>query len=238
MEETEKGPTAIRRMFGQVAPRYDLLNRLMTFGQDRRWRRRAVGMLRPAPGRRYLDVGTGTGGLPLEIHQQAPEARILALDFTPEMLRFGRSRPGAGGALWLLADALLLPFPDHSFDGVISSFLIRNVSDLETALREQLRVLVPGGKTVVLESSPPEGGLTQWFHHLHLRLVIPLLGRFVAGNAPAYRYLSATTQGFLHPEQISGVLRSVGFAHVECCRLTFGAAAIHSACKPEGAGRA
>lgn len=237
MANTDKAPKAIRDMFGRIAPRYDLLNRLMTFGQDARWRRRSVEMLRPKAAGRYLDVGTGTGDLAAEILRQAPAARVLALDFTAEMLWLAQRRAGAGGPVWLLADGERLPFAAGRFDGVLSGFFIRNVAHLKIAFQEQYRVLKPGGRIVVLESSPPEGGLTRWFHRLHLRLVIPLLGRFVAGDVPAYRYLSATTEEFLHPEAISEVLRATAFEHTGFERMTFGAVAIHSARKPEGSQR-
>ncbi len=234
MAETGRPPGAIRRMFGEIAPHYDLLNRLMTFGQDVRWRKRTVEVLAPVDGGCYLDVGTGTGDLAMGIRRQAPKSHVIGLDFTPQMLRIAQGRASSGGPAWLLADGERLPFAPGTFDGALSGFFIRNVGHLRIALREQCRVLRPGGRIVVLESSPPEGGLTRWFHRLHLRLVIPLLGRFAAGNAPAYRYLSATTREFLHPEAVCEALRAAGFEDAGFERMTLGAVAIHSARKPEG----
>jgi demethylmenaquinone methyltransferase/2-methoxy-6-polyprenyl-1,4-benzoquinol methylase len=131
-----------------------------------------------------------------------------------------------------LADGTRLPFAGHAFHGAISGFYIRNVRDLERALQEQFRVLLPGGRIVILESSPPSGGLLRWLHRLHLRVTIPLLGRFIAGDARAYQHLSDSTVGFLHPEEISNQLRAAGFEQVRSARLTFGVVAIHWAQKP------
>jgi demethylmenaquinone methyltransferase/2-methoxy-6-polyprenyl-1,4-benzoquinol methylase len=234
MADTDRVPGAIRRMFGEIAPRYDLLNRLMTLGQDVRWRKRTVEILAPTDGGCYLDVGTGTGDLATELRRQAPKAHIIGVDFAPQMLQIAQGIAGAGGPVWMLADGEGLPFATGTFDGALSGFFIRNVGHLSIALQEQRRVLRPGGRIVVLETSPPKGGLTRWFHRLHLRLVIPLLGRFVAGNAPAYRYLSATTREFLHPEAVSEALRAAGFEHAGFEQMTLGAVAIHSARKPGG----
>lgn len=232
MSKPDQDRRSVREMFGDIAAHYDLLNRLMTCGQDTRWRRYAAARLEPSAGGRYLDVGAGTGDLALELGQLSPSAQILAVDFSPEMIRQGRSRPRLSPALWLLADGARLPFKAGAFHGTVSGFFIRNVQNLESALEEQFRVLTPGGRIVILESMPPSGGLTRWLHHLHLRVTIPLLGRFIAGDAPAYRYLSESTVGFLLPEEISAKLRATGFEHVDYRRLTFGVVVIHWAEKP------
>jgi demethylmenaquinone methyltransferase/2-methoxy-6-polyprenyl-1,4-benzoquinol methylase len=224
---------SIRAMFGDIAAHYDLLNRLMTFGQDTRWRRHAAALLEPNAGRRYLDIGAGTGDLALELARLAPCAQILAIDFSPEMIRAGRSRPRPSPASWLLADGTRLPFKDGTFHGAISGFFLRNVKGLERALQEQFRVLLPGGRIVILESSPPSGGLTRWLHQLHLRVTVPLLGRFIAHDAAAYRYLSESTEGFLYPREISTKLQEIGFERVDYMRLTYGVVVIHQARKPE-----
>ncbi len=142
-------------MFGRIAGRYDLLNRLMTGGQDRCWRREAVGRLAPPSGGRVLDLGSGTGDLAFELLRHAPQARVVAADFTPEMMTVGRRRPDSGRIAWVVADALHLPFAQASFAGAISGFLLRNVTEIDRVLAEELRVLCPGGRAVSLDTTPP-----------------------------------------------------------------------------------
>lgn len=217
----------VRRMFGRIARRYDLVNRLMTLGQDVRWRREAVRRLAPPPQGRVLDLGAGTGDLALEVRRQAPQAHVVAADFTPEMVALGRRRPGAESVAWVIADALHLPFADGVFDGVVSGFLLRNVVDLERALEEQHRVLRPGGRLVALDTTPPRPGPLRPLLEFHLHTVIPLLGRLVAGDAEAYRYLPDSTERFETAEGLAERLRRLGFAQVGFVRRMFGTVAIH-----------
>jgi len=214
-------------MFGGVARRYDLLNRLISLGQDRRWRRLAVGRLAPRSGERVLDLGAGTGDLALETVRQVPGARVIAADLTPEMVRLGRRRPGARSVRWVIAEAGNLPFAQRAFDGIISGFLLRNVVSLDRALAEQRRVLRPGGGWVALDTTPARSSLFRPLIELHFRLVIPLLGRMVAGQARAYRYLTASTRGFLTAEELVERLGTAGFEGVGFRRLMLGAIAVH-----------
>ncbi len=217
----------VRRMFGRIARRYDLLNRLMTLGQDLRWRREAVRRLAPAPGSRVLDLGAGTGDLALEVLRQAPRARVVAADFTPEMVALGRRRPGGERVAWVIADALHLPFADGAFDAVVSGFLLRNVVHLERALAEQRRALRPGGRLVALDTTPPRPGPLRPLLDFHLHTVVPLLGRLVAGDAEAYHYLPASTERFETAEGLAERLRRLGFAEVGFVRRMLGTVAIH-----------
>jgi demethylmenaquinone methyltransferase/2-methoxy-6-polyprenyl-1,4-benzoquinol methylase len=218
----------VRDMFSRIAGRYDLLNRLMTFGQDKRWRRMAVRRLGLPEGARLLDVGAGTGDLAFEARRQAPDARIIAADFTPEMMLVGRSRHAADSHDWIVADAHHLPFANGVFDGVVSGFLLRNVTNLEGALGEQARLLRPGGTWVALETTPPPRGALRPLLELHLRLVIPLLGRLLAGAADAYRYLPRTTERFAEPEALAALAVEAGLRQVRFDRYMFGTIAIHS----------
>lgn len=224
----------VRRMFGRIAGRYDLLNRLMTVGQDRRWRRIVVRMADLPPGGALLDVGTGTGDIALEALHQRPDARAVGVDFTRAMLHIGQARANGSQVGWVEGDALALPFSDGAFDAAASGYLIRNVADVPGAFREQMRVVRPGGRVVCLDTTPPRGPLRPLVL-LHLRVVIPLLGRIVAGDPAAYAYLPESTQGFKTAEELADIMRVAGLVDVRCRRLALGAMAIHSGVRPQEA---
>ena len=217
-------------MFERIAPRYDLLNRLMTAGQDRRWRRQVIRLSGLPEGGRLLDLGAGTGDLSGEALRQHPSSRPLAADFTPGMLRIGQPRYG-DRLDWCAADALRLPFPNASFDAVVSGFLLRNVVDLPQALSEQQRVLKPGGRLVALDTTRPPRSLLTPLIRFHMHTIIPFLGRIISGQADAYRYLPETSEGFLPAEELQAQIASAGFRQVEFRRLMFGTIAIHWARK-------
>jgi demethylmenaquinone methyltransferase/2-methoxy-6-polyprenyl-1,4-benzoquinol methylase len=230
MANTEKGDVhdaAVRRMFGCVARRYDLLNRLMTFGQDLRWRRLAARKLGPGRGERLLDVGAGTGDMSLALLRRAPQAMIVAVDFTPQMLQRGMDRTGGLPIAWVLGDAAHLPFCHGAFHGIASAFLLRNLGHITLALDEQFRVLRQGGRFVALETTPPAPSLWRPLLRLYLRHIIPFLGRLVAGNSEAYRYLPSSTESFLTPEGLAEMLGDAGFGMLGFRRLMFGSLALH-----------
>jgi demethylmenaquinone methyltransferase/2-methoxy-6-polyprenyl-1,4-benzoquinol methylase len=217
----------VQEMFTEIAPRYDLMNRLMTFGQDSTWRRKVIRRARLYPRSRLLDLGAGTGDLASEALRQCPDSQVVAADFTLQMMVFGQSRDPAGRLNWSAADANKLPFPDHSFDAVVSGFLLRNVTDLTGCLSEQQRVLKPGGRLVALDTTPPPNNLLAPFVRIHLHTVIPLLGKLISGQEEAYQYLPDTTENFLEPERLAGLLVKTGFRQVGFERLMFGTVAIH-----------
>lgn len=217
----------VQDMFSRIAPRYDLMNRVMTGGQDLRWRQEAIRLVAVPPGGLLLDLGAGTGDLAREALRQEPEANAVAADFTLEMMRTGRSHHQAASLRWCGADALHLPFPDECFDAVVSGFLLRNVVDIQYALNEQLRVLKAGGRWVALDTTRPRQNLFYPFIMLHLRFIIPGLGRVLTGQSDAYRYLPESTKNFLHAEQLAGYLIDAGLKEVGFQRLMFGAVALH-----------
>ncbi len=217
----------VRAMFDRIAPRYDLINRLMTVGQDIRWRRRLLQEAALPVRGRLLDLGTGTGDVALAAIQGHPGLFSVGADFSVGMLSAGRTRSGGSGVRWLSADAIQLPFSDGTFDAVTSAFLMRNVVDLESAFGEQQRVLRTGGKVVCLDTTPPGNSLLLPALQFHLHRVIPFLGWLIAGQREAYTYLSVSTEGFLPAEDLAECMRAAGFRDVTFRRMMFGTVALH-----------
>lgn len=217
----------VQGMFSRIARRYDLMNRLMTAGQDVRWRREVVRRTGIPESGRLLDLGAGTGDLAWETRRQQPGSRPVAADFTLEMMRVGKSRPNSPSLDWSAADALYLPFLTETFDAVISGFLLRNVVDVPQALSEQYRVLKPGGRVVVLDTTQPTRNLLSPLINFHLHVIIPFLGRIIAGASEAYTYLPESTEAFLQAEQLAAYFNQAGFREVGFRRLMFGTVAIH-----------
>lgn len=222
----------VQKMFTRIAPRYDLMNRLMTGGQDVRWRKNVIRQTALPPGGRLLDLGAGTGDLAREAVRHNTDVQAVAADFTLEMMRIGRQRmrdqDGSQPVQsWAAADALHLPFVDEYFDAVVSGYLLRNVIDLRTCLLEQWRVLKPGGWLVALDTTRPRRTLLTPFINFHLHTVIPWLGGLLTGEKDAYTYLPETTENFLSAEQLSERLISAGFSLVGFRRYMLGTMAIH-----------
>jgi demethylmenaquinone methyltransferase/2-methoxy-6-polyprenyl-1,4-benzoquinol methylase len=224
-------------MFSRIAPRYDLMNRLMTAGQDIRWRREVIRRAELPFNGNLLDVGAGTGDLAQEALQQNPDSHVVAFDLTLEMMRLGRRRRGRdircreGKAHikleWSAGDAQLLPFNEAEFDAVVSGFLIRNVIDVRMVLDEQYRVLKPGGRMIILDTTRPIHNPLSPVINFHLGVVIPILGRALANDKEAYAYLNSSTQKFLLAEQLASRMVAAGFVAVGFRRLMLGTVAIH-----------
>lgn len=214
----------VQNMFTRIAKRYDLMNRLMTGGQDVRWRRQVIQLARLGRGASLLDLGTGTGELARETLAQFPQAKVIAADFTLEMMRVGQKR---GPLNFSSADALQLPFQERSFDAVVSGFLMRNVIDLQKAIQEQYRVLNKGGRIVILDTTRPKKNIFSPLIWIHMHAVIPLLGRLLTGSSEAYRYLPETTEGFVTAENLAARMAAAGFKKINFERFMFGTIAIH-----------
>ncbi|MCY3796293.1 MAG: ubiquinone/menaquinone biosynthesis methyltransferase [Chloroflexi bacterium] len=224
----------VRGMFDRIAGRYDLLNRLISGGQDTKWRRFVAEAAElPASGR-LLDIATGTGDIAFEALKLSPGAQVVGADFALEMMRVGKGREPFGRRVaWTGADALALPYADGSFDAVASGYLMRNVVDIPQALAEQRRVLKPGGRIVMLDTSPPPNNILKPIILLHLRIGVPLLGRLIGGAAAgdAYRYLPESTKAFKTPEELKRLVELAGFSDVRYRSFMFGAMAVHRGIK-------
>jgi demethylmenaquinone methyltransferase/2-methoxy-6-polyprenyl-1,4-benzoquinol methylase len=221
---------AVRAMFDRIAPRYDLLNRLLSAGIDRRWRRSCVDELGFQVPSRVLDVCTGTADLMLEFLRRDPEHRATGVDLSVEMMRRGARKlaeVGMGGRARLAgADAERLPFADQSFDGAMVAFGIRNVGDPERALREIRRVLRVGARLVVLEFAMPTGALGA-LYRLYFGRILPRVGGLVSGNAGAYRYLPDSVERFPDPPAFVALMEKAGLARLRFRPLTRGIAYIY-----------
>ena len=226
----------VQDMFTRIAHRYDLMNRLMTAGQDIHWREQVIQQAMLKPGIRLLDLGAGTGDLAREALKQQPQANVVAADFTLEMMRVGQHLPlppGLNGSLpWAAADALYLPFENNDFDVVVSGFLMRNVGDIQQALKEQYRILKPGGRIIILDTTKPKRNLLSPFIWLHMHLVIPFVGGLLSGFKDAYNYLPDSTEEFITATELTARMAAAGFRRNNFEKLMFGTIAIHWGDKP------
>ena len=229
---------AIERMFSAIAPRYDVLNRLLSAGRDRVWRREAI-RATALPSRGWLlDVCTGTADMALEAARQVPAAEIAGVDFSAPMIDLGRKK--AIGARvtdrvhLCVAPAEALPFRDQAFDAVTVAFGLRNVPDRGQALREMHRTLKPGGRAAILEFTTPPGRLFRGIYLWYFHRVLPVVGGFVSGHRAAYAYLPASVADFPTPRELAGWMEQVGFRTVMYRLLTGGIVAIHVGVKSTG----
>jgi demethylmenaquinone methyltransferase / 2-methoxy-6-polyprenyl-1,4-benzoquinol methylase len=222
----------VNAIFSSIAGRYDLLNRLMTFGQDQIWRREVVRMAALADRGRLLDIGAGTGGIAIAARRQKPGLTIVATDFALPMMRVGRTRPGARNIAWCASDALTLPFADESFDAVVSGYLLRNVTHHHQAFREQMRVVKPGGFVVCLETSPPPDNYLHTLILVYMKVVIPFIGRWISGSKNAYTYLTESTRLFMKPSEMTALMTNAGLVDVTYRRYMLGTIAIHRGKRP------
>jgi demethylmenaquinone methyltransferase/2-methoxy-6-polyprenyl-1,4-benzoquinol methylase len=235
----------VKAMFARIAHRYDVMNRIMTGGQDKRWRQLLIRQTQLGPGSKLLDIATGTGDIAFEaLRQHHDLAQVVGADFSLPMLQEAKrrgaeeqKRRGAGGQKdvgnessplgWSGADTLHLPFPDNTFDAVASGFLLRNVTSVSLALAEQRRVCKLGGRVVILEIPRPAdnwfGRLFRfYFHHL-----VPVIGGLISGQRDAYTYLPASAEVFLRPNELIAEMEKVGLRDVRYMLLMFNTVALH-----------
>ncbi|MBM3300242.1 MAG: ubiquinone/menaquinone biosynthesis methyltransferase [Deltaproteobacteria bacterium] len=214
-----------RAMFDRIARYYDRTNRILTFRLDARWRRRAVSRLALILGSTYLDVGCGTGDMALEIIRHAPGSIVVGIDPSEGMLEIGRRKVSAAGLEHAITlekgDVLDLHFGDDTFDGAITAFCLRNVTDRKKALAEMFRVIRPGGLLVILELTEPLGGLMKPLFRIYANLVMPLV-TWIMSSRSAYRYLADSMADFPPPREILALMREVGFINRKYGHMTGG----------------
>ena len=228
-DDEQKQEAHVRDIFTRIAGRYDLMNRIMSGGRDIHWRKRMLRKVDLHSTDRVLDLGAGTGDLSCEVRKQHPGIDITAGDFTLGMMLTGRNWQSIKRCN---ADALRLPFPAAAFDKVISGFLVRNVEDVDLALREQARVLKPGGRIAILDMTRPRPNVLTPFINLFLNRIVPFIGTLITGQKDAYTYLPSSTQHFLRAEELAEKMKNAGFLNVEFEILNFGTVAIHHGVKP------
>ena len=251
-ESLDKSGRRVRAMFGAIANRYDVLNHLLSFNQDTRWRRRAIRLLSPRPGETILDLCCGTGDLALEYRRQQPNSKIIGADFAIPMLQLARNKAQArttnssDSALrmsthaeasstgnrkttasflpLLAADALCLPFRDASFDAVLVAFGARNFQDTRAGLEEMHRVVKPGGRVLILEFMRPTSPLIQRGFGVFFKRVLPRIGKLVSRHDSAYNYLPASVDGFYTRREFEQLLRECRFSSVRSFDFSLGVA--------------
>ena len=223
-----------REMFDRIASTYDTANRAISLGLDIGWRRKTIEMLAPSEEGLYLDVGTGTGDLAMELLAHVPKAQVEAIDPSEKMLAVARDKALKLGVSrrprFQNADALNLPMPDTLFDGIVCGFCFRNIEHRQRALSEMFRVMKPGGKLLILEATYPENILVRWGYKLYTPLV-PLIGKLF-GDGDAYSYLLDSIEDFPRQDTVLGMFRIAGFQGVSSTPLAMGTVSIFEGRKP------
>lgn len=240
---TNNGPTDhsrldVWRMFDRIAPRYDLLNRMLSMRRDVVWRKEMARQLPQGDELRLLDLATGTADVLLSMVRHSSKiVRGIGLDMSHQMLVRGKPKIANDPRLALMrSDATCIALPDQSFDAVTISFGIRNVLDVPAGLREMHRILKPGGRALILEFSLPDNAFIRWGYLLYFRNVLPLVGGMISGDAKAYRYLNETVETFPYGEAFCAMMRDAGLENVEAKPLTFGIATLYRGDRPSEAG--
>lgn len=228
----DKDAALVQRMFDRVAPRYDLVNTVLSAGQDAHWRRVAARAASVGPGRVALDVATGTGKLAGDL--AAAGAEVIAVDFSVAMLAAGTSAGAPGTVRWCAGDGVRLPLPDASVDAVTIAFGLRNLPDIDAGLAEFARVARPGARLVVLEFSQPTRPLVRRGYHALLRAGVPSVARAVASEPRAYTYLTESIIAWPGPDALAARIAAAGWRRVGLKRLVGGAVAVHRGVRPAG----
>ncbi len=237
METPATSNRQVQKMFSDIAPRYDLLNRLLSCGQDQYWRKRAVTRLSPQSGERFLDIATGTADVALEIIRNVPKGavQVVGMDFSEKMLELARQKidslDKANSIQLECGSAESLPFEDNSFDGTTTAFGIRNFFDIGRSLREMHRVLKPGGRCVILEFSLPRNPILNALYRFYFEWLLPKVGRLISKHPSAYTYLPETVAAFPVRKEFSSLMQQAGFMNVTYKELTLGIVILYTGIK-------
>lgn len=228
--DPDSAARAIREMFSTIAPRYDLLNHLLSANIDKLWWRqtaRAFASILARPNAQVLDLCCGTGDMAFALRRQSERAKITGADFSHTMLLLAAKKTSLHHPVqWIEADALRLPFPDQSFDLITSAFGFRNLADYDRGLSEILRLLRPGGECGILEFSEPPGWLGK-IYNVYFKSILPKIGRAISGDSDAYSYLPASVERFPEPPEMLARMRQAGFQGVSRTAYTFGIAGLY-----------
>ncbi|MDQ7052700.1 MAG: bifunctional demethylmenaquinone methyltransferase/2-methoxy-6-polyprenyl-1,4-benzoquinol methylase UbiE [candidate division KSB1 bacterium] len=217
----------VRNMFDRISPKYDLMNRIMTFGQDVRWRRLAIDLAALPENGALLDIACGTGDLAIEAMRCKPTL-VVAADFSLNMIRLGRQKANPHKAIrFIAADGLQMPFRDDVFDAVVTGFSMRNVVDVDRFIREMARVVRPGGKVVILEITPLKSSLMKRGFHLYFQKIVPFLGGIIAGDREAYTYLPQSVEVFIPADELKQRMEAARLRNVQYKKLNLGTVALH-----------
>ncbi len=237
METPATSNRQVQKMFSDIAPRYDLLNRLLSCGQDQYWRKRAVTRLSPQSGERFLDIATGTADVALEIIRNVPKGavQVVGMDFSEKMLELARQKidslDKANSIQLECGSAESLPFEDNSFDGTTTAFGIRNFFNIGRSLREMHRVLKPGGRCVILEFSLPRNSILNALYRFYFEWLLPKVGRLISKHPSAYTYLPETVAAFPVRKEFSSLMQQAGFMNVTYKELTLGIVILYTGVK-------
>ncbi len=221
----------VASMFDAIAKKYDFLNRFLSLGIDQIWRKKAIANFKGAPIHHLLDVATGTADMALMSYQQIKPHRITGMDISEGMMQYGRikiAQKGLNDIIQLkLGDSIAIPFDDHTFDGAMVAFGVRNFADLEKGLAEMNRVLAPGSKIVILEFSQPSQFWFKPIYHIYMKWITPNIGKLFSGNKAAYAYLNESVIAFPEGKAFLSILEKAGFKNIYQQKLSLGICSIY-----------
>lgn len=228
----EQKSVQVRRMFDTIAFAYDKLNRLMSFGFDKGWRRKGIAYLRPFAPQRILDIATGTGDLAIAMRRQLKAEKVTGADISEGMMKIGREKAEKAGyaasVVFEQQDCLSLTYPDNSFDAVTAAFGVRNFEDIEKGISEMYRVLKPGGHVMILELSTPERFPMKQLFRVYSTAVIPIMGKLISKEKAAYDYLPSSIQVVPQGKVMTGILSSAGFTESNYRTMTRGVCTMYT----------
>lgn len=221
----------VRQMFNNIALRYDFLNRLLSLGIDKGWRKKAIALIRKKEQLYLMDIATGTGDLAIELMQKHPDARVIGLDLAPQMLEIGKQKAEkkklSEAITFVEGDAENLPFEDNTFDAITVAFGVRNFERPEKGLKEMNRVLKPGGQLIILEFSKTRSKLFNGLFNFYFKYILPQIGRLISKDARAYQYLYDSVQAFPSGDAFIDLLKESGYQSNRWIPLTFGVCSIY-----------